>query len=348
MNPHPRKDNPPRRESGSDNDSSGTPDEGEPDAYSGQDESVAYDQSGIIYDPGAALIGENQQYGEPEYAYEEPAQGYEQQEYAYKEPAQSAYPSPPAPFSTEGVYDEAPHSNYEEPPPPPPRTTRQKVAGRAPHRRPAPSGRTRPSQHNRPKPAYSGGGISLMTVFLTLIALAMLALVVMVVLPRDMSTVAGYPVNPLATGKPRNLLEESQKIMIQRTSEIAFTEEEVNQYLNYRLQAEQTGLMAALVKFRGVYIDFSPGFAEVVIERELFGMPLTMTSKIKAETFRRQTVYRAESWTLGRIDLGARNIKPVIDLFLRLRTNCTDEYQTIQQMVSVRFEDNKLVLDSRI
>ena len=71
--------------------------------------------------------------------------------------------------------------------------------------------------------------------------------------------------NPLATGKPRNLLEESQKIMIQRTSEVTFTEEEVNQYLNHRLQAEQTGLMAALVKFRGVYIDFSPGFAEVVI-----------------------------------------------------------------------------------
>ena len=336
MNPHPRKDTPPRRESGSDRDSAGTPDESESPEYSEQEEPPSSDQNDFTYDPGAALIDENQQYGEPEYGYEAPAP--------------SDFPPPPSVFSTGGIYDEAPQSAYEESPPSPAsRTPKKKVPGRAPQRRPAVPGRTRPaSSYNRPKPAYSGEGISVMTVFLTLVALAMLALVVMVVLPRDMSTVSGYPINPLATGKPRNLLEEAQKIMIQRTSEIAFTEEEVNQYLNHRLQAEQTGPMAALVKFRGVYIDFNAEFAEVVIERELFGMPLTMTSKIKAEKFRQQTVYRAEGWTLGRIDLGTRNIKPVIDLFLRLRNTCGDEFQTIQQMVTVRFEENRLILDSRI
>ena len=350
MNPHPRKDIPPRRESGSDHDSTGIPDESEQAAYSEQEESVANDYSNITYDPGAALIDENQQYGEPEYGYEEPAPAYEQQDYVYEDPAQSGYPAPPpAIFPTGGVYDEAPMATDEAPLSPAPRAPKKKVPGRAPHRRPAVPGRNSPaSRYSRPKPAYTGGGISLMTVFLTLVALAMLAVVVMVVLPRDMSAIGGYPVNPLATGKPRNLLEESQKIMIQRTSEIAFTEEEVNQYLNHRLQAEQTGPMAALVKFRGIYIDFSPGFAEAVIERELFGMPLTMTSKIKTEKFRMQTVYRAETWTLGRIDLGARNIKPVIDLFLRLRNTCADEYQTMQQMVTVRFEENRVVLDSRI
>lgn len=187
-----------------------------------------------------------------------------------------------------------------------------------------------------------------MTVFLTLVALGMLAAVTYVVLPREMTTVAGYPVNPMTSSKPRNLLADAQQAMITRTTALTFTEEEVNHYLNHRLQAEQTGPMAALVSFRGVYVDFTPDLAEVIVERELLGMPLTIGATIATEKFRRQTIYRATDWQLGRVHLGKRNIKPVIDVFLRLRMSCLDEFQALQQMADVRFEENQVILDSRL
>lgn len=343
----------------------------------------AYPADAGQYDPGAALVDENQAYGAADAAYydpsqayvdpaagEDPNQAYYDPNQAYADPGQAyvdsgqayagytegqggyvesdagyaGYQTDAAP-SDGGVYDEAPA-----PPPiaPPRAAPKKKVTHRAPQRKPV-AGRNAPSSRRpAPKPVTYGGGISLMTVFLSIVALGMLAAVAMVVLPRDMSQVGGYPVNPLAGEKPRNLLAEAQKIMIDRNAELALSEEEVNRYLNQRLQGEQKGPMAALVKFRGVYIDFASGTADIIVERELFGMPITMSAKLAAEQARGRAYYKQAGWTLGRIDLGARNVKPVIDLFLRLRGACLDEYHVIQQMSDVRFEENRLVLDARI
>lgn len=313
------------------------------------DPDQAYVDPNAVYDETQqAYVDPNQAYYDPNQAYADPNEPYADPNQAYAEPNQ-AYAEPDSGYASGGVYDEAPEPSYQAPPPPPPPAVKKKVASRAPQRRPSTPPRKMPTGYKRPTPSYNrGGGFSFMTVFLTLVAMGMLAVVVLVVLPRDMSPVAGYPVNPLTTGKPRNLLEESQKMMMSRTADLTFTEEEVNQYLNHRLQAEQTGPMASLVKFRGVYIDFAPGIADVIIERELFGMPLTMGATISTDKFRQQTIYRATNWHLGRIDLGKRNIKPVIDLFQRLRMSCLDEFQTLQQMVDVKFEENKVILDSTL
>lgn len=334
-------------------------------AYEQADPNLVYDETQQAYvDPGQAYYDPNQAYVDPNAVYDEtqqayvdpnqahydPNQAYYDPNQAYVEPNQ-AYAEPDPGYASGGVYDEAPEPSYQAPPPPPPPAVKKKVTSRAPQRRPSTPPRKVPGGgYSRPRPTYNtGGGLSFMTVFLTLVAMGMLAVVVLVVLPRDMSSVTGYPVNPLtSSGKPRNLLAEAQKEMVSRTADLSFTEEEVNQYLNHRLQAEQTGPMAALVKFRGVYIDFTPGIADIIIERELFGMPLTMGATIETDKFRQQTIYRATNWHLGRIDLGKRNIKPVIELFLRLRMSCLDEYQTLQQMVDVKFEENKVILDSTL
>lgn len=387
MKPHRRKPTPPRREDGTPQGSEEAHDESvaPEEHYYAPEETVAYDPGASLvdenqsyadgtyeyadpnlvydetqqayvdpgqayYDPNQAYVDPNAVYDESQQAYVDPNQAYYDPNQAYVDPGQTYAESDPG-YAAGGVYDEAPEPAYQAPPPPPPPAVKKKVTSRAPQRRPSTPPRKVPGGgYSRPRPTYNtGGGLSFMTVFLTLVAMGMLAVVVLVVLPRDMSSVAGYPVNPLtATGKPRNLLEESQKMMISRTADLSFTEEEVNQYLNHRLQAEQTGPMAALVKFRGVYIDFTPGFADVIIERELFGMPLTMSATLATDKFRQQTVYRATNWHLGRIDLGKRTIKPVIDLFIRLRMSCLDEFQTLQQMVDVKFEENKVILDATL
>ncbi len=368
MKPHRRKPTPPRRESGSPpgSDPAGEVNDVPVEGYDLADETVSYD-------PGAALADQNEVYGEEVYDYAAPHTGYDENQQAYPDPGydpsqvyaesehyydpnqvyaepsriqESGYPEPAS--APGGVYDEVSEEPVFQVSPPPLRTVKKKAAGRAPQRRPLATPRKVPGAgYQRPRPSYnSGGGISVMTVFLTLMAMVMLAVVTLVVLPRDMSGVSGYPVNPLTASPPRNLLEEAQKTMVTRTADLSFTEEEVNQYLNHRLQAEQTGPIGALVKFRGIYIDFTPGLADIIIERELFGMPLTMSATVSTDKFRQQTTYHATNWRLGRIDLGKRNIKPVMDLFMRLRMSCLDEFQTLQQMIDVRFEEDKVVLDA--
>ena len=323
MDPHPRNDNPPRRnpESHGEGEAAPSPEEQDPNAYP-PEEVTEQPYEEVNYDPGQALVEDNQQYQQPEVP---------------------APPPPPAINPNAGVYDSQPQPQQPVTPQNRP-IVRKKVASRAPGRK-TPSTRGR-SSYKRPKPSYNSGGGGVMTVFMTLIALALLGAVVYIILPKDLSKVQGYPVNPVTSGEPRNLLKEAQAVMIDRKGEIAFSEEEVNRYLNHRLQGQQNGAMASLVKFRGVYVDLTPGIAEIIVERELFGMPITMSSKVRAEKFRGQVVYRSAGWSLGKFEFASRNIKPVIDMFIRLRNSCLDEFTTMQNMAEVKFEENQIVLDS--
>lgn len=186
----------------------------------------------------------------------------------------------------------------------------------------------------------------MMTAFVCLAIVGMLALLAMLMMPKDMNHISGYPAKEDTGGVPRNILDEAQRLMINRGREMAISETEINTYLNQRLMGEQGGMIASLVDFKGVYVDIAPQSAEIFIEREVFGFPLTMSSKISAENHRGSVVYRSTGWSLGKLETKSLIMKPVVDLFKRLRTVCADEYQVMQQMHNVRFEDDKLILDA--
>lgn len=323
-----------------------------------------YDQGGG-YDPGAAFVEENLQFGAPDAQYADPNQAYYDPGQAYIDPGQAyidpgqAYADPGSVYvdpnegyypeqsesaASGGVYDDGPEAPPVRPVSVPSRSQKKKVARRVPKPSPVMPKRGGAGSKYR-RPSYSGGGISMMSVLITLIALAMLGGVIMIVLPGDMSKIAGYPASPIPVPNPRNLLDEAQKVMMERKQLLTLSEEEVNQYLGSRLKGSQKGALATLVKFKGVYVDFSPGFAEIFIVREFFGRQLTMSSKIIPVRDRKGLNYQPVGWTLGRVDLGKRSIKPVVQLFIRLRSTCLDEFHTLEQMSEVIFEENGVVLD---
>ncbi len=315
------------------------------------DEASPYQPEEAAYDPGSAFVDENQDYGtadptlyDPNQAYYDPNQAHYDPNASSEAPAaeEAAYVPPPPPVHDAGVYDEGP---VEAPAPAPVLRTRSA----APKKKVARTGTARkkaaPSKGKRPapKPVYDGG-VSFATVLLTLVALALVGVFVMVILPKDLSAIAGYPTDPAASDTPRNLLAEMQQAILERSNGLAFTEEEVNRYLDHRLAGEQSGPLGALVRFRGVCIDFSPGKAEIVIERELFGKSLTTSVDIEDKEFRGQAYYQPAAWHLGRITLGARTVKPVVDLFVRLRNGLRDEYDALQEFPGLRFEENRVII----
>lgn len=336
MKPHRRKKTSPRRDQ-----EGAAPAEpaNEPAPVEPAPDEVPYEEPIEAYDPGQALAEENQVYADPSQTPVDPNQ-------AYVDPnqAQEEVPPPPAITPAAGVYDTSPTpADVPETPAAPPR--KPAVGHRVKGRRPVTtSGRGRPSYKRPTTYKPSGGGISMMTVFMTLVAIGMLLVVAMIILPKEIAGVKGYPVTPMTDAEPRNLLSEAQKLMTDRDGRITFTEAEVNQYLNQRIEGNQGGPLGALVQFKGIYADFSKDQAEFLIEREIFGFPVTMSSKVKAESFRGALSYRSNGWTLGKIDLSTRNVKPVIEMFIRMRASFLDEYQVLQTMANVSFEDDKVTL----
>lgn len=363
MKPHKRKNTPPRREQVEEHQEANvTPAEEQaaPPEQQSQDvyqETEQYPIKEPQYDPGQALVDPSMQPPEPRQAYADPNPAPQDHGQAYVDPNQlqhdpaQAFVDPGSAYDPNaGVPGSPPVGSV--PPVPHPgtaervtRSPQRKMAtsGRGPRRRP--STKRASSRYQKPKPSY-GGGISVMDVFLFLVACAMIVVIVMVVMPKDLSGLKGHPVDPLLEKKDvRNLLAEGQKIMVERKQALEISEAEVNKYLNVRLQGDQKGIMSSLVKFKGAYFDFSPDLAEVIIERELLGMPITMTSRIRPEKFQRQVIYRNAGWSIGKIDFTSRNIKPIIDMFVRMRIACKEEYDVLLQMNGVRFEQDKVILD---
>jgi len=268
---------------------------------------------------------------------------------AYVDSNQQAYEdasAPPAPGAYGArVYDEAPPQ-----PAPgqiqssaPKRVTKKKVVTRRPGgvrpRTGAPSRKT--TYKKKSAPSYGGGGM--MNVFIGLIGVAM---IVMVLLPKDMSGIAGYPVNPMDKVEPRNLLSEAQSVMVSSANEAVISEADLNAYINHRIQGEQGGLMGSMVSFKGIYVDLMPNGAEVYVLREFLGMPVTLTSRFAAESFKYQMRYEPVEWTIGKISFGSRNIKPVLDMFGRIKDAAQEEFYTLQQLGEVRFERDQVTLVS--
>ena len=309
-------------------------------------------------------------YGEPQYPHEDAQPGvyddvthqlpvgsqpeYADSNQAYVDPSQEAYPDTGAPPASgayaPGVYEEAPTQPARRQLAPgqikrsaPRRVIRKKVVTRRPGgARPRSGAAARKTPYKRPAPTYDGGGM--MNVFIGLIGVAMLVLVVMVILPKDMSGIGGYPINPVNKKEPRNLLSDAQKVMVSSTEEAVISEADLNAYLNHRIKGEQGGLMGSMVSFKGVYVDLMPNGAEVYVLREFFGMPVTLTSRFKADSFKYQMRYVPVEWTIGKISFGSRNIKPVIDMFGRIKDATQEEYYTLQQLGEIRFERDQVTL----
>lgn len=320
--------------------SQNSPDQGYPaEAYGGdgygsaeaEQQSEPQDPAQWSYDPGSALSEESQVYiPKNRQATPSPqqAQGHRQ--------AQVPYLPPPQAFPAPGGTSRA-------------RAGQGSAGGRTPAKKVV-AGRSAPKGHlkRKPLPKYGGGGISFGTVVLFVVAIGLLGAVAAVMIPRDLSGVAGYPPGAVSGAVARNLLTEVQKAMIDRNTELTFSEAEVNQYLAARLKGKQSGFLGSLVNYRGTCIDFSPGKAVIVVERSAFGLPLTMGVELVTEGDRTQMIYKPVAWYIGQIKLGDRTLKPMVDLFLRLRNGLGDEYLALQQMGGVQLEDDKIIIDAKL
>ena len=181
-----------------------------------------------------------------------------------------------------------------------------------------------------------------MTVFLFLIAIGLAAAMIMVMVPKKLDYIQGYPAKA-SDEPPRNLLSEIQAVMELRDKDVIFTEADVNAYLNQRLKGKQGGPVSAFVKFKGVYADFEPNNLEMFLERTVFGLPFIVSLELEKRKLK-QTSFIAGGGRIGSFAMGSRQFKPIVDVFLRMAVALNEEIEATKIMARIEFEKDRVVL----
>lgn len=132
------------------------------------------------------------------------------------------------------------------------------------------------------KPKSGGGCIGKLLVLILLVASGGLGTALFFIAqPQDLTDVGGY--GPMAKPAPARDMSVVLKNAIDRGYAVTLTEAEVNQWLGRTLKAKQGGLLAGQVSLDRIWVRLAAGYAEVIMERKIMGMPFTTSMFLRVE-----------------------------------------------------------------
>lgn len=191
----------------------------------------------------------------------------------------------------------------------------------------------------------------MMSVLMVVVGLGLAVAAVMALMPVTLTHLEGYPADTMSNKEPKNLLAEAHKLIEQGQGNVTFTEQEVNDYFNYRLQGVQEGMFGSMMKVTGVYIDFKPNEAEIFLERTfpLFGKN-TMSTTVKSVFNRQQQrqFWSTSGGSIGKINLKSKNIQPVVSMFVRMSKVAAEELSVMSYMADIDIDEGKITLKSSL
>ena len=99
--------------------------------------------------------------------------------------------------------------------------------------------------------------------------------------PQDLSDLGGY--GPAAHLVPVRDMQAVLKNAVEREFAVTLTEAEINQWLAKTIQTKQGGLLGNNATLERVWVRLEDGRAEVIMERKIFGAPLTTSMYLQIE-----------------------------------------------------------------
>jgi len=190
-------------------------------------------------------------------------------------------------------------------------------------------------------------GITVGSIIMLLLTLVLIAGIVFILIPRDISQVKGYPYDKAkVTGTPKNLLRQMEDQMVQQKGSIRFTEEEINTYLNQRLATQQGGILGGFTSVQGLYADLEPDKISFYIERKIFGLPLIIGTNWQVFQSDGQVVRNCTSSSVGRLEVPMA-FAPLIEPFRKMAAAMQRESQLLfdKDVRNLKVEKDALSLD---
>jgi hypothetical protein len=210
----------------------------------------------------------------------------------------------------------------------------------------------------------SGGCLRRLFSCLILIVISGLgAAVFFVAMPQDLSDIGGH--GPAPSGESARDLKAVLRASLDRGHTLTLSETEINRWLNRTLKPKQGGPLADNVSMERVCVRLEDGFAEVIMERSVFGKPFTVSMFVKVEQTEGQGGLRTvihrhggpytpnlpkpmRGGRFGRLVVPQGFLVLVVPAYVKLADACREEIRLgFEEMAGMRIESNRLVLDPR-
>ena len=181
--------------------------------------------------------------------------------------------------------------------------------------------------------------------------------------PQDLSDIGGN--GPVGKPAPVREFKGVLKNSIDRGYPVTLTEAEINQWLCRTLSTRQDGLLAGKVSLDRVWVRLEDGVAEVIMVRNVLGKPFTVSMFLQIEQLQGANGIDTEvhihggpyleslprpkrGGRLGKLVVPQGFLVLVLPSYKKLAAVFEDEiHLAFEDMVSMRIEDGRLVLDPR-
>lgn len=109
------------------------------------------------------------------------------------------------------------------------------------------------------------------------------AAIYFITLPQDLSDIGGHSPSPTAPASPPRDMKAVLTKAIEGDYSVQLSETELNHWLARELELKQGGELAEWVTLKRVCVRLREGVAEVIIERDVAGYPLTTSMFLQVE-----------------------------------------------------------------
>lgn len=136
---------------------------------------------------------------------------------------------------------------------------------------------------------------------------------------------------------------------VERNYPITFREEEINAWLNKRLQVKQTGALAPFVKARGVWVDFKKDEVEIIIEREIKGRTHVTSMFMQFNRSKQGYSIRRDTSHIGQVRAPGGFARLIMPAFENLAKELSEELKPYEkkQIRDIHVEEGKITFDPR-
>jgi len=180
--------------------------------------------------------------------------------------------------------------------------------------------------------------------------------------PQDLTDIGGYR---STTPVPERDMKAVLKNSIDRGYPLTISEEELNDWLGRSLQLKQGGALAGNVDFKRVWIRLEKDVAEVIMEREVFGKPMTVSMFLQVEKsqtdralntmlhlhggpFHPDVPSITRGGRFGKLEIPQGFLVLVMPSFQKLAKLFPEEINMgIEEMSRISIEDGRLILDPK-
>ena len=181
--------------------------------------------------------------------------------------------------------------------------------------------------------------------------------------PQDLSDLGGESPADLAKAGPTRDMAAVLRKSIEGDYSVTLSEKDINQWLAEELTLAQGGELAEWVSLKSVRVRLMDGVAELIVEREIEGMPFTTSMFIQVEQtetqkgittqihlhgggFHKSVPFPKKGGRIGKLMVPQGFLLMVMPEFQKIAALFEEEIDLgFQRMARIKIEEDRLVLD---